>query len=351
MVKFVSDWLGDLPFLAGWPATLIFIIVALLVAVGFATFFAVLVLFFTWLERKVMGHAQNRLGPMDAGGFHGWAQALADAVKLLTKEGVIPARANKFYFILAPYLVFIGTIATAAVLPLGQNVIAVHLNIGIFYLLAVSSLVVIGIIMAGWSSNNKWSLFGAIRSAAQIISYEIPVALAMLPVIMIVSSLNISDIVNAQGGGFWRWFFVRNPFTFIAFIILFISTLAETNRNPFDMAEAESELVSGFHTEYGGMRWAMFFLAEYANMFAVSLIVSVLFLGGWWAPFTFLQFIPGGLWLVGKAVFFVFVQMWIRWSLPRLRVDQLMHTGWKVLTPFAFACIVGVGILELIWPT
>ena len=348
MVKFISGWLGDLPFLSGWPATLIFIIVAVVVALAFATFFALLVLFFTWLERKVMGHSQNRLGPMEAGGWHGWAQAIADGIKLMLKEGIVPEKANKFYYKLAPYLVFVGTIAAAAVLPLGQKLIPINLNIGIFYILAVTSLVVVGIIMAGWSSNNKWSLFGAMRSAAQIISYEIPVALAMLPVIMIVGSLNLTDIVNAQEGGVWRWFFLRNPFTFIAFIILFVASLAETNRNPFDMPEAESELVAGFHTEYGGMRWAMFFLAEYANMFVVSIIISVMFLGGWWAPFPFLQFIPGGLWLVGKAIFFVFVQIWMRWSLPRLRVDQLMYTGWKVLTPFAFACIVGVGIWELL---
>jgi NADH-quinone oxidoreductase subunit H len=348
MVKFISDWLSNLPFLGGWPALLIFIIVALIVAVGFATFFAVFVLFATWLERKVMAHSQNRLGPMEAGGWHGWAQALADAVKLLFKEGVIPAKADKFYYNLAPALVFTGTVAVAAVLPLGEKIIPTNLNIGVFYILSVSSLVVVGIIMAGWASNNKWSLFGAMRSAAQIISYEIPIGLSMLPVVMVVGSLGVSDIVNYQKGGFWNWFFLRNfPFNFVAFIVFFVAMLAETNRNPFDIPEAESELVAGFHTEYSGMRWAMFFLAEYANMLAAGLIISVLFLGGWWAPFPFLQFIPGGLWLLGKAVFIVFVQMWMRWSLPRLRVDQLMHVSWKVLTPFAFACVIGVGLWEL----
>jgi len=303
-------------------------------------------LFAVWLERKVSAHMQDRLGPMRTGGWHGWAQTLADILKLIQKEDIVPSAADKKLHFVAPYLVFIGSYAAFAAIPFSSAYIGSNINIGLFYVIAVSSLVVVGLLMAGWASNNKWSLFGAVRSAAQIVSYEIPTALALLAVVMVAGTLNLQTINQAQTGWFWNWYlFQKFPFIFIAFIIYFVSSLAETNRTPFDIPEAESELVAGYHTEYSGMKFAMFFLAEYANMFAVSAIGSTLFLGGWNSPFGDFLSGPfwGVFWFLSKGMFFVFVQMWLRWTLPRLRVDQLMYVSWKVLTPGAFACILGVG--------
>ena len=306
---------------------------------------ALLVLFFVYLERKTAGHMQDRLGPMEVG-WHGTLQTLADGVKLLLKEDIIPALVDRRLFILAPYIVFMGSFAVFAAIPFSDNIIASNLNIGILYIIAVSSLVVIGIIMAGWASSNKYALYGAMRSAAQIVSYEIPIALSILVVVMAVGSLGMQDIVRAQAGGLSNWLiFEHAPFNLIAFFILFVAGTAEVNRTPFDMPEAESELVAGFHIEYSGMRFAIFFLAEYANMFAVGAITATLFLGGWMSPFGSPD--PawlGILWLTGKAIFLVFVMMWFRWTFPRLRVDQLMYTCWKVLIPIAFVNIIGAAV-------
>ncbi len=320
-------------------------IVAALIIFGIIAIFA---LGGVWLERKVSAHMQDRLGPMETG-WHGSLQTIADAIKLFMKEDIIAGLVDRKLFVVAPVVVFMTTLAVFVVIPFGETLIVSNLNIGILYILAVSGLVVPGIIMAGWASNNKWSLFGAVRSAAQIVSYEIPVGLSIVCVIMVVGSMGMQDIVRAQEGGFWNWMIFQSfPFNFIAFFIYFVGSLAEINRTPFDMPEAESELVAGFMTEYSGMRWAFFFFAEYGNMLAVTILGATLFLGGWQAPFEFLEFIPGSLWLIFKCLILVFVQMWLRWTLPRLRVDQLMYVCWKVLTPFGFVCIIGVGIWQML---
>ena len=318
-------------------------------------------LFAVWLERKVSAHMQDRLGPMRVGGWHGWAQTLADILKLIQKEDIVPTAADRKLHFLAPFVVFIGSYAAFAAIPFSSAYIGSNINIGLFYVIAVSSIVVVGLLMAGWSSNNKWSLFGAMRSAAQIVSYEIPTALAILVAVMLSGSLNLQEINKYQEGGMQNWLLfggpapflqklVLIPFTLVAFTILFVASLAETNRTPFDIPEAESELVAGYHTEYSGMKFALFFLAEYANMFAVSAIASTLFLGGWTSPFGAFLGGPiwGVFWFLSKGMFFVFVQMWLRWTLPRLRVDQLMYVSWKVLTPWAFVCVLAVGFWMLL---
>ncbi len=307
-------------------------------------------LFAVWWERKVSAHMQDRLGPMRTGGWHGWSQTIADILKLIQKEDIIPAAADRKLFILAPYVVFIGSYAAYAAIPFSAAFVGSELNIGLFYVISITSLVVIGLLMAGWASNNKWSLYGALRSAAQIVSYEIPVSLAILAVVMVAGTFDLQELNRLQGGWFWNWFvFQKAPFLFMACLIYFVASLAETNRTPFDIPEAESELVGGYHTEYGGMRFALLFLSEYANMFAVSAIAATIFFGGWNSPFGDFLSGPwwGFFWFVLKGMGFVFVQMWLRWTLPRLRVDQLMYVGWKVLIPFAFVIVFGVGIWTL----
>jgi NADH-quinone oxidoreductase subunit H len=316
------------------------VLVFVLMAVG--------VLFLVWLERKISAHIQDRLGPMYVGGWHGWAQTIADAIKLLLKEDMIPASSDRVLFKMAPFIVFLGAFAAYVVIPFGASSFVTDLNIGILYVVALGSLSVVGIIMAGWASNNKYSLYGGMRAAAQIISYEIPAALAIMTVIIPVGSLSMVDIVTAQQGGIQNWFLFRNPFTFLAFFVYFISSLAEVNRTPFDIPEAESELVAGFHTEYSGMRFAFFFLAEYANMILVTCVATTLFLGGWTQVLPgSSQLLPGPIVFLLKASAIVFVQMWVRWSVPRLRVDQLMYLSWKVLLPISFVLLLGVGWLAV----
>lgn len=340
MVDFLKNILGS--------DILVYVVMASLPLFLFVLPYA---LFAVWMERKVSAHMQDRLGPMRVGGWHGWAQTIADILKLIQKEDIVPAAADKKLHLLAPFVVFMGSYAVFAAIPFSSEFIGSDLNIGLFYIIAVSSIVVVGILMAGWSSNNKWSLFGAMRAAAQIVSYEIPTALALLSVVMLTGSLDLQHITHLQAGPAWNWFiFAKFPFIFVAFIIYFVASLAETNRTPFDIPEAESELVAGYHTEYSGMKFAFFFLAEYGNMFAVSAIAASVFLGGWNSPFG--EFLGGPMWgafwFISKGMFLVFVQMWLRWTLPRLRVDQLMHISWKVLTPWAFVCILGVGLLTML---
>jgi NADH-quinone oxidoreductase subunit H len=343
----MSEWLQRVteavPWLAGLPQPLLALVLTVIIATVILGFISVLAMFLIWLERKVSAHMQDRLGPMRVGGWHGWAQSIADGVKLLFKEDIIPDKADRIIFALAPMVVFASAFAAFVVIPFSPRLIVSDLNIGLLYLVAISSLVVIGIMMAGWSSNNKWALYGAIRSAAQIISYEIPAGFALLTTIMLVGSLSMQDIVTAQAGGIHRWFIFHNPFSFVAFFIYYCAALAEVNRTPFDIPEAESELVAGYHTEYSGMRFAIFFLAEYANMFVVSAIATTLFLGGWNGILPF-PLLPPALTFVLKCLFLLFVMMWLRWTLPRLRVDQLMYMSWKVLLPFSAVCVVGVGL-------
>jgi len=300
--------------------------------------FAVLGLVLVFMERKVSAYMQIRLGPNRVG-YKGMAQTLADTIKLVVKEGLTPDGADKFLFNLAPFIVMIGAMLLMAPIPFARNSQIWDLNIGVLYITAVSSISVIGILMAGWSSNNKYSLLGAMRSGAQIVSYELSAGLAIISIVVLTGSLKISDIIASQENGWWL--FKGHIPALISFVIFIIAVTAETNRAPFDMAEAESELTAGFHTEYSGMRFALFFLAEYVNIFIVCAIGATLFLGGWmpfhigsWAGFNHLMdFIPSSIWFFGKTFFLIFVIMWFRWTFPRLRIDQLLNLEWKYLLP------------------
>ncbi len=303
------------------------------------------VAYLTYLERKILGDMQDRMGPMEVG-FHGLLQPIADGLKLFFKEDIIPSGANRFIFTAAPILVLVPALIGFAVVPFGRDSLHLFglefkpfitdLNIGILYILAFASLGAYGILLGGWASNSKYSLLGGLRSAAQVISYELPLGLALVGPILLSESLSMVKMTEAQGGGIWRWFVVVQP---VAFVIYMICAIAETNRLPFDLPEAESELVAGFFTEYSGMRFAFFFLAEYANMILVSCIATVAFLGGWQAPLPVLQFIPPIVWFLVKVYFLLFFYFWLRATVPRLRFDQLMAFGWKIMLPLALANI------------
>jgi NADH-quinone oxidoreductase subunit H len=341
------------PGAAQWPAWVVVAIITALPALACFTFMALGPLIYVYAERKVSGFMQDRIGPNRVGPY-GLLQTLADTIKLLFKEAIFPKKVDKKLFVLAPLLVNVGAFMPFLVIPWGERLQPADLNVGVFYVVAIASLSTVGIIMAGWASNNKYSLFGGMRSAAQIVSYEIPTMMFLLVPVMIVGSLSLQDITQAQAGGLQNWFLFRYfPILPIAFVCFFVAGLAETNRAPFDIPEAESELVAGFHTEYSGFFFACFFMAEYTEMFVLSATATVLFLGGYLAPHPLLQQIGpvpmGWFWLWFKAWFLVFVMMWLRWTLPRSRVDQLMHIAWKVLLPIALVMVVGVGGLVL-WP-
>jgi NADH-quinone oxidoreductase subunit H len=327
----------------------------------------VTVLLLTLAERKVLGWMQDRMGPMEVGPY-GILQPFADAIKLFFKEDIIPAGANKFLFTLAPILCLVPAFIGFAVIPWGPNwtievdgisvkpFVISDINIGILYILAFSSIGAYGIILGGWASNSKYSLLGGLRSAAQVISYELNVGLSIIGVIILAGSLSLVTITDAQSGWFWNWYLFALPAPQIfAFVVFVISSVAETNRVPFDLPEAESELVAGFFTEYSGLRFAFFFLAEYANMVLVSCVAAALFLGGWNAPYpgTILEllgapslaWIENTMWFAVKTYSFLFLFFWLRATLPRLRYDQLMKFGWKVLLPIALANIVVTSII------
>jgi len=326
-------------FLPDWAATGLLALIGSAVLVGVIS---VVVMLLVWLERKIIARMQDRYGPNRVGPF-GLLQSVADAVKLLSKEDVIPARVDRPLFIISPILVLAASLMVWGVIPWSPGVVPADINVGVLFLLAMGSMPVIGVIMAGWGSNNKYAMLGGMRSAAQLISYEIPGVLAALVPVMLAGTMSLTGIVNAQANGWW---FIFSPWGFIAFMLFVISGIAETNRTPFDLIEAESELAAGFHTEYSGMRFALFFLAEYANVFAVSAIGAVLFLGGWNGPLPFLPtFGPGIVWFMGKVFLMVFVFIWIRSTLPRLRYDQLMNFAWKRMLPLA---LLNVG-LTAIW--
>ncbi|HOW19244.1 MAG TPA: NADH-quinone oxidoreductase subunit NuoH [Phycisphaerae bacterium] len=330
-------------------------VMGLVGVIGFVSLFA---MFAIWWERKVAGRIQSRLGPMRVGGWHGWAQSLADGIKLIGKEDLIPEGADRPLFRLAPYLAFVPAICAFIALPFGTYWVFRNLDVGLIFVLAMVGVEVIGVILGGWSSNNKWSLYGAMREACQMVSYEIPMGMMLLIPIMTVGTLNLVQIGEEQRSGWPSWLAFRNPFLFVAFFGYFIASLASCKRAPFDLPEAESELVAGFMTEYSGFRWCLFFFAEYAAMFVVSALATTLFLGAWHSPLpaawgerlaggnwlakgAYGLLFSGPLWFVFKSVFLIYVQMWVRWTLPRIRIDQVLYACVQVLLPLAMAALLG----------
>jgi len=305
------------------------------------------VAYVTMAERKVISYMQGRIGPNRVG-FHGLLQPIADVVKLLFKEVIVPTRANPYLFVIAPMLAIMPALAAWAVIPFMKGWVLANINAGILYLFAMTSLGVYGILVGGWASNSKYALFGALRSAAQVVSYEIALGFALVGVILASGTMNLSDLILKQSGGFWHWYWLP---LFPLFVVYWIASVAETNRAPFDVAEGESEIVAGFHVEYSGMAFAIFFLAEYANMILVSAVASIIFFGGWLSPFQGIPvlghvfaFVPGIFWLLLKMSFFIFLYFWMRATFPRYRYDQIMHLGWKVLIPVTLVWIIVVAV-------
>jgi NADH-quinone oxidoreductase subunit H len=308
-------------------------------------------IFLVWWERKISAHMQSRFGPMYVGGFHGCLQTIADGIKLLLKENVTPTSADKWVHRLAPAVVVAPALLAFAPVSFGKELSAANIDIGILYIFAMSGISVVGIMMAGWGSGNKFSLLGGLRSAAQLVSYELPRTFSVVPVIMLAGSLNLVNVAAAQSGyflGFFpKWFIFYPVVGQIAFLIFLIASVAETNRIPFDMPEAESELVAGFHTEFSGMKFSLFFLAEYAYMLLACCLMAAFFFGGGAAPLPFLQFIPSWAWFLGKVTILVFLFLWFRWTFPRFRVDRVMDFNWKFLLPWTFANIAFTGVYLL----
>ena len=323
-------------------------------------------LVFIWAERKIAARIQDRLGPTRTGGRFGWLQSLADGIKLLAKEDLMPAGADGMLFKLAPYVSFCASFCAFIALPFAFDFVGQRLNVGVFFVVAVLGLEVFGVILAGYASASKWSLFGAMREAAQVVSYEVPLGMCVVVPVMLAGSMDLVTIAEKQSGWLTNWYLFHDPFTFVIFWVYVTCAVASVNRAPFDLAEAESELVAGFHTEYSGLRWSFFFMAEYGSMFLVSALAAILFLGGWNGPIplaALLGFSAGtgdtaNYWvrlvgcgnLMGKATLGVLVMMWVRWTLPRLRIDQVMTTCLKYCTPIAALMFAGVMFWQLLLP-
>lgn len=332
---------------------------------GVLVFVSVLAMFAIWWERKVAGFIQSRLGPMRVGGWHGWSQSLADGIKLLSKEDLVPAQADRALFRLAPYLSFVPALCAYVALPFGVSWVFRQIDVALLLVLAMLSLEILGILLAGWASGNKWSMLGAMRQTVQVVSYEVPMGIALLVPVMVAGTLALSGpdgITARQAGGWMHWFAFHSPWTFAAMLIYFVASLAACKRAPFDLPEAESELVGGFHTEYSGFRWSLFFFAEYSAMFVASGLLVLLFLGGWDAPWAGLAPTPGAgplaglahalffsspLWFIVKCMLLIYVQMWLRWTLPRVRIDQVLHACLKFLLPLSIVTLIAAAAWEL----
>ncbi|MFJ1268416.1 NADH-quinone oxidoreductase subunit NuoH [Legionella lytica] len=306
------------------------------------------VAYLIYAERKVIGYIQSRIGPNRVG-VKGLLQPIADLIKLITKEIIIPTRSNKYLFIIAPLFALVPALAGWAVVPFQEGVVLANINAGVLYVFAMSSLGVYGVLIAGWASNSKYAMFGALRSTAQTVSYEIAMGFALVGVLLAANSMNLTEIVNSQKGGMLHWWFVP---LLPLFLVFWIAGIAETNRAPFDLAEGESEIVAGFHVEYSGIGFALFFLSEYASMILISVLLSILFLGGWMSPFEGIPVlediffvVPGFVWLLAKISFFLFVYLWVRATFPRYRYDQLMRLGWKVLIPVTIVWIIVTAVM------
>ena len=359
MAEFLIETVG-LPVWLSWTA------IAGLSAVLILNVIAGGALVFIWAERKIAARIQDRLGPTRTGGRFGWLQSLADGIKLLAKEDLMPDGADALLFRIAPYVSFCASFCAFIALPFAFDVVGQRLNVGVFFVVAVLGLEVFGVILAGYASASKWSLFGAMREAAQVVSYEVPLGMCVVVPVMLAGSMDLVTIGEKQAGWASNWFIFHDPFTFIIFWVYYTCALASVNRAPFDLAEAESELVAGFHTEYSGLRWSFFFMAEYGSMFLVSALAAILFLGGWNGPVPVSELLglsdgtavnaPYALRLLGclnlllKATAGVLIMMWIRWTLPRLRIDQVMTTCLKYCTPIAAAMFVGVMLWQLFLP-
>ena len=355
------------------PVWLAWTVAAVVAAVLILNVIAGGALVFIWAERKIAGRIQDRLGPTRTGGKFGWLQSLADGIKLLSKEDLMPDGADGMLFRIAPYVSFCASFCAFIALPFAFDVVGCRLNVAVFFVVAVLGLEVFGVILAGYASASKWSLFGAMREAAQVVSYEVPLGMCVVVPVMLAGTMDMVTIAEKQAGWFWNWFLFHDPFTFVIFWVYVTCAVASVNRAPFDLAEAESELVAGFHTEYSGLRWSYFFMAEYGSMFLVSAMAAVLFLGGWNGPVPLAQltglstvspdtspFLAGLLGLLvrllglvnllGKATLGVLVMMWIRWTLPRLRIDQVMTTCLKYCTPLAAAMFLGAMLWQIALP-
>ena len=347
LIDSISSWLNNTfsPFWAG-------LIAMVLLGVALLLFYAVLGLYLVYAERKICARMQNRLGPNRVGPG-GLFQTIADLIKLLMKELIYIRNADNFLFNIAPFIVIVASIMAIGSIPFAKGLQAIDLNIGVLYILAISSMGVIGVLIAGWASNSKYSVIGAMRSGAQVISYELSVGLALLCIIAYAGSMQLSEIIASQQDGWW--IFKGHIPAWIAFVIYLIAGTAETNRGPFDLAEAESELTAGFHTEYSGIKFAFFFLAEYMNMFIIAAIATTLFLGGW-LPFhlwhfdafnRIMDYIPPVVWFFGKTAFVIYLMMWFKWTFPRLRIDQLLALEWKYLLPINLMNLILISFLIL----